>query len=153
MKVVAHGDVDAFCKKHDMRIVERYNGKLEDYAGRRVIVVTDNCSDKFDYYFLKYKFSKQGVVLFSTHWEDKDISDFVDYLTERLEAERRQKYTGRRRFGETLEEQKVLQEIYRLRDEGYTLKRISETVRYPDGRKIGISSIQLMLKNRERYGL
>ena len=43
--------------------------------------------------------------------------------------------------------------ILELRDAGYTYQKINEDgeVRHPDGRKLGISTIQVILKNRKDY--
>ena len=148
MNVVAHGDVSAYCKEHGYVIVERYKGKLEDYRGRGLVIVTDNCADKNDYYYTKYRLLRRRVVLLSTHWEAAELSDFVLYMNERDAEERRGKYRGRPRFGETPEEALIRDRIYELRDAGWTLKRIAEEVRRPDGRTMGISTIQVILKNR-----
>lgn len=155
MNVVAHGNVDAYCEAHGMQIVERYEGRLEDYQGKGIILVTDNCSDINDYYYLKYRLRMRGVELVSLWWHDQGIEEFLEYKMKR-DAESRVKNGGRRLFGLQSEEaMAVVRRIFMLRDVGYTLRKISEDpdVRYLDGRKMPVSTIQVILKNRERYGL
>lgn len=155
MIVVAHGDVDAYCAEHGMVIAERYSGKLEDYSGGGLIVVTDNCADVNDYYYLRGIFRSRGIELVSTHWYNPVIENFMEYK-ERRDAERRVRSGGRRLFGLQSEEaMAVVRRIFELRDAGYTLRQISDDpgVRYTDGRKMPVSTIQVILKNRERYGL
>lgn len=154
MKVVAHGDVDAYCEAHGMDITERHTGRLEDYSGHGLVVVTDNCADKNEYYWLKYKFLKRRIVLLSTHWEDRDLSDFVDYMNTRDLETRRTHPGGRPLFGTRSEEEMaVVRRIFELRDAGVTMRKIAEDpgVRYADGRKIPVSTIQVILGNRGRY--
>ena len=58
-------------------------------------------------------------------------------------------------FGTQSEEaMAVTRKIFELRDAGYTLRQISEhpEVGYLDGRKMSVSTIQVILKNRSRYG-
>lgn len=155
MVVAAHGNVDAYCQEHGMVIAERYSGKLEDYRGGHLVLVTDNCSDRNDYFYLKYLLLKRKVTLISTHWESRDIEDFVSYLNQR---ERREKYGGRMPFGFgrdglSAEGKRVACRIISLRDAGLTYKQISEDegVRYLDGRRIPISTIQVILRNRSKY--
>lgn len=162
MVVSAHGNVDAYCEAHGMVIAERYKGKLEDYRGGHLILVTDNCSDKHEYFYLKYLLLKRNVELISTHWESRDIEDFVAYLTQRERENRKSKFGGRLPFGfrrvgnETVEDPvtiKVARRIIELRDLGWTYKQIQEDdgVGYPDGRNMSISTIQVILKNRSKY--
>lgn len=138
-----------------MVITERYSGKLEEYSGRGLILVTDNCADQNDYYYMKYRLRMRGIELISTHWYDHGIESFLEYK-ERRDAERRERKGGRRLFGLQSEEaMAVVRRIFELRDAGYTLRQISDDpgVRYTDGRKMPVSTIQVILKNRERYGL
>lgn len=154
MIVVAHGNVDLYCEKHDMTIGERYSGKLEDYSGDGLILVTDNCSDKNDYYYLKYMLRMRGIELVSTHWFDDGVEDFVAYMAQR-DAERKVKRGGRRLFGlQSERDMAVVRRIMELRDAGYTLRQISDDpgVSYADGRKMPVSTIQVILRNRGRYG-
>lgn len=153
MIVVAHGKVDAYCEEHGMVIGSRYEGKLEKYSGDGLIVVTDNCADKNDYYYLKYMLRMRGIELVSIWWHDQGVEEFLEYKMKR-DAERRGKRGGRRLFGLQSEEaMAVVRRIFELRDAGLTLRQISEDpgVRYMDGRKMPISTIQVILKNRGRY--
>ena len=155
MVVVAHGNVDEYCEAHGMTIGSRYSGKLEEYSGSDLIVVTDNCSDKNDYYYLRYLFRARGIELVSTRWYDPSIEEFLAYKGKR-DAERRVKNGGRRLFGmQSDEAMAVVRRIFELRDAGYTMRQISDDpgVRYTDGRKMPVSTIQVILRNRERYGL
>lgn len=156
MRVVAHGDVDAYCDAHGMVIVERYTGKLEEYNGSGFVIVTDNCADKNEYYWLKYQLLHRRVILMSTHWEDKDLSDFIEYMAARdAEKKKKPKRGGRVLFGKRSEaEMAAVRRIFELRDAGHTLRQISDDpeVRYPDGRQIPVSTIQVILGNRGRYG-
>lgn len=150
MVVVAHGDVDLYCESHGMTIGERYSGKLEDYAGNGVILVTGNCADLNDYYYTKYRLRMRGIELVSTHWHDKSVEDFVAYMAQK----RRVKKGGRVMFGLRSEaEMVVVQKIFELRDAGKTMRDIARDpgVKYPDGREIPVSTIQVILRNRERY--
>ena len=162
MIVAAHGNVDAYCEAHGMVIGERYSGKLEEYRGNYLILVTDNCSDKHDYYYLKYLLLKRKVELISTHWESRDIDDFVMYLNQREQESRKHKYGGRMAFGFQRKNgkaalsdtgRKVALRICELWDAGATYKAIQadDEVRHLDGRKIPISTIQMILKNRSKY--
>lgn len=155
MIVVAHGDVSEYCESHGMTIGERYIGKLEKYDGKGLIVVTDNCSDINDYYYLRGILRGKGVELVSTHWHDPAIEGFLAYK-EKRDRERRTGKGGRRLFGmSSARDMKVVHRIFELRDAGVTMRGISEDpeVRYADGRKISVSTIQVILKNRARYGL
>jgi hypothetical protein len=155
MNVVAHGNVDAYCEAHGMQITERYVGRLEDYRGKGLILVTDNCSDKNDYYYLKYRLRMRGIELVSLWWHDQGIEEFLEYKMRR-DAEHRARNGGRRLFGMQSEEaMAVVRRIFELRDAGKTMRQISDDpeVKYPDGREIPVSTIQVILRNRGRYGL
>lgn len=159
MHVVAHGDVDVYCEKHNMQITERYEGKLENYTGPGLIIVTDNCSDINDFYCIKLKLMRKKITLVSTHWEDKKLNDFIDYLKK---SDKRSLHGGRLPFGfrrvrgEIVlnpEALKIARRIIELRDEGTTYREITEDpgVHHLDGRKMGISTIQVILSNRSKY--
>jgi hypothetical protein len=96
------------------------------------------------------------VELVSTqHKDNADVSDYVLYDAQK----RRQKYGGRYRFGfgadGTLYEDArvVLKRIFELRDKGYPYRKIQDDpgVHHPDGRKICISTIQIIIQNRAIY--
>ena len=146
MLVCAHGEVSEYCESHDMIIVERYGGKIEDYNGDCCILVTDREMSSAEYCFLKGQMLAQGVELVSTRYADAEVLSWG--LTPELRSR------GRRKFGERSEaEMAVVNRIFELRDAGSTLREISEDpdVSYLDGRKMSVSTIQVILKNRERY--
>lgn len=160
MNVVAHGNVDAYCEAHGMTIVERYEGDVSEYRGRCSVLVTDNCEDQNEYYFLKYRLMLQKVELVSTHWGDAGVEDFVRYLGEREFERRRVKYTGRMPFGFYRQNGEIVRDpveigiarrIIALRDAGKKYREIADTVTYPDGRGMSVSTIQVILKNRSKY--
>lgn len=162
MVVAAHGSVDAYCLEHGMTIGERYTGKVEDYRGSHLILVTDNCDSLNDYYYQKHKLRRRGVELVSTHWRNEDVAAFVEHLTEREAEERKRVFSGRTAFGfrrvngedvEIPAAMVVARRIIAMRDAGATYKLIAEDpdVAYPDGRRMSISTIQVILKNREKY--
>lgn len=159
MRVCAHGDVAEFCKDRDMVISEKYRGDLNEYGGCCPVVVTDQDMSENEYYALKGKLLGRGVELISTR--HKDDPKVVSLLTYQAES-RKQKYGGRQPFGFYRKNGRVVQRpnsivvvkrILELRDTGATLQRISEDpeVHHPDGRKISISTIQQIIKNRDRY--
>lgn len=162
MVVSAHGKVDEYCAAHGMVIAERYNGDLAEYRGGHSVLVTDNCSDKHEYYYLKYLLLKRKVQLISTHWESREIEDFVAYLHQQEKERQRSLHEGRPAFGfrkvggVTVEDERsigVARRIIELRDLGWTYRQIIEEddVRYPDGRKMSPSTIQVILRNRSKY--
>ena len=160
MNVAAHGNVDAYCEAHGMVIVERYSGDVLEYRGDCSVLVTDNCEDQNEYYFVKYRLMLRKIELVSTHWSDAGVEDFVRYLGEREMARRRDKYTGRMAFGfyrangVTVADPAgiaIARRIISLRDAGKKYREIADEVTYPDGRKMSISTIQVILRNRSKY--
>jgi hypothetical protein len=162
MIVAAHGNVDAYCEAHGMTIGERYSGDVGEYRGSCLVLVTDNCEDLNDYYYLKYRLMRRNVELVSTHWKDSSVEDFVQYLNQREKQKRKEVYTGRVNFGfrrvdgETVEvpqDIRVARRIIELRDAGYSYRKITEDpeVCYSDGRKMPVSTIQVILRNRSKY--
>ena len=91
----------------------------------------------------------QGVELVSTRYVDtENLSQGV--IQEVTEKHRQ----GRRKFGDGSDaEMAVVRRIFELRDAGRTMKEISEDeqVRYLDGRTLPVSTIQVILKNRDKY--
>lgn len=153
MVVCAHGDVDGFCDERDMVILERSND-IEGYNGVCRVLVTDQEMSEYEYYFLKGKMLAKKVELISTRYSDRG------WMAKYLIPKKHERYGGRNMFGFrngelTAEGAAVVRRIFELRDVGYTYARISEdsSVYHLDGsgRKIGISTIQIILKNRERY--
>ena len=159
MLVCAHGDVTSFCEKRDMVIVARYEGDLESYDGECPVVVTAKRMTEYEYYYLKGKLLARGVELISNyHTDDCVLSGYAAYAGRRDAADRRKKYGGREKFGFrdgklTATGKAVADRIFELRDKGYSYRLISadEGVHHPDGRKLSISTIQIIIKNREDY--
>ena len=151
MIVCAHGEVSEYCKNHGMTICDQHVGNIEDYSGVCRVLVTDASLGENEFYALKLKMLKRGVELVSVEHSDEAMSEFVSYLAKQNGGGR----GGRRKFGERSEdEMKVVRRIFELRDNGYTLKEISEDpeVRYLDGRgKMPLSTIQVILNNRDKY--
>lgn len=147
MIVCAHGEVSEYCENRDMIIVERYDGDIENYGGVCRVLVTDRDMSPGEYYYLKGKMLARGVELVSTRYVD---TENLAHGVIKDVPEKRSR--GRRKFGDSSEaERSVVDRIFELRDMGCTLKEISEKVGYPDGRKISISTIQVILKNRHKY--
>lgn len=151
MIVCAHGKVSEYCENRDMIIVEQYTGDIENYGGVCRVLVTDQDMSPGEYYYLKGKMLAKGVELVSTRYVD---TENLSYATVREVSEKHPGRGGRKKFGENSEAEMVaLRRIFELRDAGYTLRKISEdeNVRYADGRKMSVSTIQVILNNREKY--
>lgn len=149
MIVCAHGDVDGFCKNHDMVIGCRYDGDIEEYEGAIRIVVTDADMTVCEYHHLKRKLLSRGVELISTYHKDwNGLSEYLAYSAGRDYDDRRRK-GGRKRFSDMV----VVKRIFELRDAGWTYKQISEDagVHHTDGRKLSVSTIQVIVRNRKKY--
>lgn len=158
MVVCAHGEVSEFCEKHEMVIFEHHSGGLEDYAGNCAVIVTDQKMTRDEYDSWKCRMFSRGVELVSTEWTDD--STILRLL--RNQVEQRKKRGGRQIFGyyqrngviiENPAMIAVARKVIELRDAGYSLRKIreNENVSYQDGRKLAISTIQVIIKNRERY--
>lgn len=160
MIVCAHGDVADYCKEHDMLIVETHVGNLIDYNGVSRVLVTDQDIPEVEYCFLKGKLMARGVELVSTRHKDRQsLSEYMTYVTNQKSGK---KSGGRYKFGfQNIDGEvklmdscrPILKRIFELRESGYTYRRIieDERVHYPDGRKLNISTIQIILQNREIY--
>ena len=160
MIVCAHGNVDLFCGTRGLIIVSRYDGDIEDYSGVCRILVTDSDISEREYYLLKSTMLGKGVELVSTLYED---SEFISkFIVESLEAKHRKKSGGRCKFGFqkidgelklTDNGRVVVNRIFEMRDRGctYNVIRNDDNVRHPDGRMLAVSTIQIILKNREVY--
>lgn len=157
--VCGHGDVLDFCKDRDMVVCETWDGDIGDYKGPFCVLVTDQDMPEQEYYFQKGKLLGRGIELIHTRYKDDELMmGFLSYQAER----RREKYGGRQPFGfyrkngevvarpETIA---VAKKIIRMSDDGIPMRKIreDEEVRHPDGRKISISTIQQIIKNRNRY--
>lgn len=162
MIVCSHGNVNDYCEDKDMIIGDNHIGSIEDYNGVCRVLVTDEDMTESEYYFLKGKMLAKGVELVSIHHKDTQrLSEYVIYSLKQ-QSEQRKKHTGRHQFGFTLkngvkvhqeETYEVARLIIELKDEGYTLRRIQEDsrVKHLDGRKLSLSTIQLIIKNRKDY--
>lgn len=159
MIVCGHGNVADFCKEHDMVVLEVYSGPLEEYTGSSRVLVTDQDISKREYYYLKSKLMRRGVELISTRY--KDCPELIEFLA--YEAERRKEVHGVRqpfgfirKNGEVIGNQEMMavaRKVIELRDAGFVMRTIQETegICYPDGRKLSLSTIQTIVKNRGLY--
>jgi hypothetical protein len=152
--------VKKFCESKEMLICSEYSGELIDYPGGCRVLVTGQHMTKNEYYYYKDQLMRRGVDLIST--EHEDTAEMLEYLAYSAER-RREKYGGRQPFGYqrrngVVVENPVLMGVARkiidLRDSGVTLREIREVpeIRHLDGRKISVSTIQQIIKNREKYG-
>jgi hypothetical protein len=161
MMVCGHGDVADFCKNRDMVICDEYSGDIEKYHGICPVLVTSQNMTEHEYYFLKGKLLARGVELISTIHKDREgMREFLVYQAER----RKKNYAGRQIFGcrlvggETVLTENgraVVNRIFEMHDSGFTLRQIREDegVHHPDGRRLSISTVQLIIKNRAKYKL
>lgn len=158
MIVCAHGDVAGFCEKHEIEIMESYDGDLEDYSGNCVVIVTNQQMTREQYEYLKCTMFGRGVELVSTDWTD----DAIIVALLRQTVDRRKRRGGRNPFGYRKENGEfveipmlieVARDVIKLRDAGHTLRYIRdhEDIRHLDGKKISMSTIQLIIKNRDKY--
>jgi hypothetical protein len=158
MVVCAHGDVADFCEKHEMVILESYDGSLKDYHGNCPVVVTAQKMTAAEYDSMKCELFGRGIELVSVDWIDDE--GIVRLL--RNQIARRGKRGGRQMFGyyrkngvivENPGMIAVARRIIALRDAGCTMKEIRDKdgVCHPDGRKLAVSTIQQIIKNRDKY--
>lgn len=151
MLVIAHGEVSEYCEKHGLIICGEHIGEIESYEGNCPVLVTDQDMSENAFYGLKLKMLRRGVELISVRHSDRAMSEFVAFLAQ---TDRREKSGGRRRFGSGSEaEMAVVRKIFEMHDAGKKLREIheNEEISYLDGRKIGISTIQWIIKNRNKY--
>lgn len=159
MVVCAHGNVAGFCEAHEMQILESYVGNLNDYyKSNCAVIVTDQVMSRQEYDFLKCTMFARGVELVSTEWTDDE--GILRLLNNQIMG--RKKRGGRQVFGFTKKNGQVVEipemmavarRVIELRDAGLTLKGIhaDKGVHHPDGRKISVSTIQMIIANREKY--
>lgn len=161
MIVCAHcvsAEVERFCENHEMRILESYAGKLDDYEGRCAVIVTSEEMTRQEYDDMKCLLFGRGYELVSTTWTDDEV--IVRLLHNQIEQLK--KRGGRQRFGYykrngiitvNPEKIKVAQRVIQLRDRGLTLREISyhKDVVKALGRELSISTVQVIIKNREIY--
>lgn len=159
MIVFAQGNVADYCRDHDMVIAGEYDGEIEDYKGNCPILVTDRIQDTNEYYYLKYKLLRKKVELISVHHNNEELLDFIRYMRGREQPDKnrgRVKFGFRRINGEVVEIPEMIavaRKIFELRDSGHTYGQIQNhpEVHHPDGRKLSVSTIQGILKNRGEY--
>lgn len=150
MVVCAHGEVAGFCEKHNIEILERYNGDLKDYSGSCAVIVTDQQMTREEYETLKCTMFGRGLELISTEWTD----DAIIVALLRQTVERRKKRGGRQMFGFTKKNGVIVEiparmatarGIIEMRDNHKTLREIRE--RYG----LSLSTIQTIINNRDKY--
>lgn len=155
MIVCAHGEVREFCEAHEMQILEKYDGDMKDYRGKCVVVVTDLKMSREEYDRLKCELFGRGIELVSTEWTDDEV--ILRLL--RNQIEQRGKRGGRQMYGfakkngvivDIPRKIVVAKKILEMRDEGMTLRDIQN---YLDsiGEYMSMSTIQTIIKNREKY--
>ena len=159
MVVCAHGEVAKFCENHEMQILEKYSGNLEDYKSSCVVVVTNQKMTREEYDRLKCTLFGRGIELVSTDWTDDEV--ILRLL--RNQIENRSKRGGRQTFGfykkngiiaENPTLIAVARRVIELRDGGSKLREIQghKDVYHLDGKPLSLSTIQTIIKNREVYG-
>lgn len=164
--VAAHRDVNGvvyrYCVDHGMEIAEHYNGDLKEYQGRCRIVVTGEHMDKYEFYTMKMLMLRNRVELISVEWDSTELDEFVEYLTVHDGKSTSIPRHGRLPFGfqwrdgqmvEIPDAIAVARRIIELRDQGWKYRQImgDPNVRHVDGRRMSQSTIQVILKNRDRY--
>lgn len=158
MVVCAHGEVAAYCAKYEMEILEQYEGRLDEYCGSCPVVVTAQRMTREEYELLKCILFARGYDLVSVDWSD----DATILALIRHTLRERGKHGGRQIFGyrkengviiEIPEMIAVARRVIALRDAGHTLTEIREEegVRHANNKRLALSTIQTILKNRERY--
>lgn len=158
MVVYAHGNVEGFCNTHEMIIVGTHDGDIEDYKEFCPILVTDKEMSEPEYYYLRGRMLARGVELVSTRYMDS--KSMVEQMLFNMKM--RKGNRGFCRFGFKREGDKivrheqnfaVVERILELRDKGYVLREIheDELVRKPDGSKLSISTIQIIIRDRKIY--
>lgn len=158
MFVCAHGEISEFCKNYDVIVAEEYDGEIEEYAGVFPVLVTDAEMTEAEYFYLKGKMLAKGVELVSTRHSDMEcMTEILAY-----HAKGQPKKGGRQKFGFVCdngvmrlheEGKEVVRRILELRDSGCAYREIREDagVHHRDGRKLSVSTIQIIVKNREEY--
>lgn len=160
MIVCAHGEVSEYCKNHGLVICGEHIGDIEDYRGKLPVLVTDVDIPEMEFFALKERMLRRGVELVSTRYSDTAMAEYIAY---QATENRREKSGGRAMFGYRWEngelavverDMTVVRRIFELRDAGWSYKRIAEddAVSYADGRKLSVSTIQVIIRNREKYG-
>ena len=164
MIVCGHGNVTEFCRNNGMTVAAQHTGKITDYDGDIKVIVTDTEMCVQEFFYLRMVMLAKGYDVRSVHYPDLDekLNSFVEYVEVQERIRRKQTYGGRQPFGyrrvrnkvrEIPEAIDVARKIIALKDEGATLRQIHEceSIHHPDGRKISVSTIQQIIKNREKY--
>ena len=164
MLVCAHGDVAEFCKEHGMTVVDHYVGEITDYTGDVRVIVTDREMCAQEFYYLRLVMWGKNYDVRSIHYPilDEKLNEFLEYVGLQEQKRRKERYGGRQPFGYQLRNGErvenpammaVARRIIEMKDSGATLREIKgdEGVHHPDGRDISLSTIQQIIKNREKY--
>jgi hypothetical protein len=159
MVVCTHGEVKNYCAERNMIPVEQYVGDVVDYSGLSRIIVTDQKMSRNEYYVMKGLMLTRGYELVSIHYADEPcMIDLITHLVAKETEERKEKFTGRYMFGTNAdgwipEMREVVMMILDMKEKGFSLRQIKEcpNVHHPDGRSLSISTIQNIIKNREKY--
>lgn len=164
MIVCAHGNVTEFCRENGLTVAARYVGEIVDYRGEIKTIVTDQQMGAQEFLYLRMIMLGKGYDVRSIQYPtiDKKINEFLEFVGTQEIHRRKEKYGGRQPFGyrkvgteirEIPEMIAVARKIIEMKDSGATLRQIHEAqgICHPDGRKISISTIQQIIKNRERY--
>lgn len=158
MVVCAHGNVTEFCENHEMLVFEQHEGALDEYKGSCPVVVTDQKMTREEYDRLKCVLFGRGVELVSVDWTDDEV--ILRLL--RSQVDSRKNRSGRQMFGfyrknGVLMENPALivvaRKVIELRDAGHTLRDIRDNpeITWADGRSLAMSTIQAIIKNRDKY--
>ena len=163
MMVCAHGNVLEYCESHGFTVCEEYSGNLNDYDGNCRVIITDLDVSLQEFLYLKMSLSSKGYDVYSTRYEvTKEINELMTYIGARERSRRKNTFGGRQAFGfvrqggeviENPEMMAVARRVIELRDSGSTLRQIADSpeIHHLDGRKISVSTIQQIIKNRARY--
>lgn len=161
--VAAHMDINGvvwnYCNNHGYTIGENYNGAIEEYDGCCRILVTGQHMEKYEFYHLKMVMLRSRVELISVEWDSTELGEFVEYVSRN---DRKGNKHGRLPFGfiwkngepaEVPDAIEVARRIIALRDAGKKYREIQADpgVRHLDGRVMSQSTIQVILRNRDKY--
>lgn len=164
MIVCGHGDVTAFCKENGFTVAARHTGEIIDYRGEIKTIVTDQKMSAQEFLYIRMIMLGKGYDVRSIQYPniDRKMDEFLEFVGTQEMYRRKEKYGGRQPFGfrkvgneirEIPEMIAVARKIIEMKNEGATLRQIheSEGICHPDGRRISVSTIQQIIKNRERY--
>lgn len=164
MIVCGHGDVTEFCRENGLTVAARHTGEIIDYRGEIKTIVTDQKMSVQEFLYLRMIMLGKGYDVRSIQHPniDKEIDKFLDFVGTQEIYRRKEKYGGRQPFGyqkrngvvvENPAMMYVARKIIELRDSGMTLRDIQNfpEIHHPDGRRISVSTIQQIIKNRKKY--